>query len=105
CFPIQLVAFWAENCWSLLVAHRIVSSLLGGLLLPLALFPAWARPALNALPFRYMFGFPVDVLLGRVAPADYAVGMTVAVAWCGISAAVATGVWRRGTQQYTGVGM
>jgi ABC-2 type transport system permease protein len=62
--PLQLVAFWADNCWSLLVAHRIVASLLGGLLLPLSLFPRWSQPALDALPFRYMFAFPVDVLLG-----------------------------------------
>jgi len=103
--PLQLVAFWADNCWSLLVAHRIVASLLGGLLLPLSLFPSWSQTALAALPFRYMFAFPVDALLGRVSPADYAVGMAVALVWCGLFAAVSAAVWRRGTLQYTGVGM
>lgn len=105
CYPIQLVAFWADNCWSLMVAHRIVASLLGGLLLPLDLFPAWSRPVVDALPFRYMFSFPVDALLGRVPPAQFAAGMAVALAWCGVSAAVSAAVWRRGTLQYTGVGM
>lgn len=103
--PIQLVAFWADNCWSLMVAHRIVSFLLGGLMLPLALFPSWAQPILSALPFKYMFAFPVDVLLGRVAAAEYATGLAVALGWCAASAAVAAAVWRRGTLQYTGVGM
>ena len=105
CLPLQLVAFWADNCWSLLVAHRIVASLLGGLLLPLALFPAWSQTAISALPFRYMFAFPVDALLGRVSPAEYAVGMAIALAWCGIFAGISAAVWRRGTLQYTGVGM
>jgi ABC-2 type transport system permease protein len=103
--PLQLVAFWAENVWSLLVAHRIVASLLGGMLLPLSLFPGWSKAALAALPFRYMFAFPVDVLLGRVTVGEYAAGLAIAAAWCGIFAAASAAVWRRGTLQYTGVGM
>ena len=105
CLPLQMVAFWADNCWSLLVAHRIIASLLGGLLLPLSLFPAWSQSALAALPFRYMFAFPVDVLLGRVSATEYVVGIAVAIAWCGIFAGISAAVWRRGTLQYTGVGM
>jgi ABC-2 type transport system permease protein len=104
-YPIQLVAFWADNCWSLMVAHRIIAFLLGGLMLPLTLFPSWSQPVLSALPFKYMFAFPVDALLGRLTPVEYGTGMAVALAWCGISAAVAAAVWRRGTLQYTGVGM
>jgi len=103
--PIQLVAFWADNCWSLLVAHRIVAFLLGGIMLPLTLFPAWAQPVLSALPFKYMFAFPVEALLGRVAPLEYATGIAIGLGWCGLSASVAAAVWRRGTLQYTGVGM
>jgi ABC-2 type transport system permease protein len=105
CLPLQLVAFWADNCWSLLVAHRIVAGLLGGLLLPLSLFPSWSQTALAALPFRYLFAFPVDALLGRVSPAEYLAGIGVALVWCGILAAISAAVWRRGTLQYTGVGM
>ena len=103
CLPFQLVAFWADNCWSLLVAHRITASLLGGPLLPRSSPPGRSRSA--ALPFRYMFAFPVDVLLGRVSPAEYVLGIAVAIAWCGIFAGISAAVWRRGTLQYTGVGM
>jgi len=104
-YPIRLVAFWADNCWSLLWAHRLVATLFGGLLLPLAMFPSWSQPLLNALPFRYMFAFPVDALLGRVTPVEYATGMAIALGWCGVAAVLSAGVWRRGTLQYTGVGM
>jgi len=104
-YPIQLVAFWADNCWSLLVAHRLVAMVFGGLMLPLALFPSWAQSILSALPFKYMFAFPVDVLLGRVPARDYAIGMAVALAWCGAGAAISAAIWRRGTLQYTGVGV
>jgi len=104
-YPVQLVAFWADNCWSLLVAHRLVALVLGGLMLPLTLFPSWSQPILNALPFRYMFAFPVDVLLGRVTPGQYAAGLAIALGWCAANAALSAVVWRRGTLQYTGVGI
>ena len=104
-YPIELVSFWADNCWSLMVLHRIVAGLLGGVLLPLTLFPAWSQKALTILPFRYMFAFPVDALLGRVTPIDFLHGVSIALGWCGIMACISAIVWRRGTLQYTGVGM
>jgi ABC-2 type transport system permease protein len=104
-YPIQLVAFWADNCWSLLVAHRLVVMVFGGLLLPLTLFPAWSQPIMNALPFKYMFAFPVDALLGRLTPGEYAAGLGIALGWCAAGAVLTALVWRRGTLQYTGVGI
>ena len=104
-FPIQLISFWADNVWSLMVMHRFVSSLLGGLYLPLALFPDAARRILEMLPFRYLFAFPVETMLGRVSPRDWAAGMALALAWCGVFAVISRLVWRRGTLQYTGVGI
>jgi ABC-2 type transport system permease protein len=104
-FPIQLVAFWADNVWSLMVMHRFASALLGGMLAPLSLFPEPARRILEALPFRYLFAFPVETLLGRVGPAEWAAGLAIGLGWCGVMAMVGRAVWRQGTLQYTGVGI
>jgi ABC-2 type transport system permease protein len=104
-FPIRAVAFWADNVWSLDVMYRFVSQMLGGLLLPLSLFPAWSQPALNVLPFKYLYYFPATTLLGQVAPAEWARGIAVSLAWCAAVSLVARIVWRRGTFQYTGVGI
>ena len=104
-FPIQLVAFWADNVWSLMVMHRFASALLGGMLVPLALFPEAVQRVLAALPFRYLFAFPVETLLGRVGPAEWAAGMAIGILWCGVIAIAGRAVWRRGTLQYTGVGI
>lgn len=105
CWTLQLVSFWADNVWSLIVAHRFVSGLLGGFILPLSLFPAWSQPVLSALPFRTYFDFPVNVLFGRVAPAEWAIGMLVAVGWCAVMSLAGRLVFRRGDLQYTGVGI
>jgi ABC-2 type transport system permease protein len=104
-WPLQLVAFWADNVWSLIVGHRFVAGLLGGVLLPLSLFPDRFQPALDWLPFRYMFAFPVETLLGLVSPRAWLGGVALALAWCLALAAVGRWVWRRGTRQYTGVGI
>ncbi len=102
--PIQAVAFWADNVWSLMVAYRFGGAMLGGVLLPLALFPEWAQRVCGMLPFRFLFAFPVETLLGRVTPAQWGVGLLTALGWCGVAAAAGHIVWRRGDLQYTGVG-
>lgn len=104
-WPVQGVAFWAENVWSLLVALRFVAGLLGGQLLPLSVFPAWAQPVLELLPFRFLFSFPVEVLTGRVGPAGCATGLLVALGWWLALRALGAWVWGRGARVYSGAGM
>ncbi|MSO21325.1 MAG: hypothetical protein EXQ56_12885 [Acidobacteria bacterium] len=103
--PIQAVAFWADNVWSLVVASRFTASLLGGLLLPLDMFPPWSRPILDALPFAYLYSLPVRVLLGRASMSEWATGLAIAAGWCLLFAFVFRLIWRRGNLQYTGVGI
>src|SRR5204862_7635086 len=104
-FPLQEVAFWADNVWTLNVMFRFASQMLGGFLLPLSLFPEWSRPALAALPFKYLYNFPAMTLIGRVSLAEWAAGMSIAIAWCFVIGGTSYVVWRRGTRQYTGVGI
>lgn len=103
--PLQAVAFWADNVWSLMVMTRFASGLLGGSMLPLALFPDWSRPVLAALPFRYLYDFPVNTLLGKVTPEAWLSGVCVTLAWTVAVHVVAGLIWRRGMLQYTGVGI
>lgn len=103
--PLQAVAFWADNVWSLAVLMRFTSALLGGSMLPLDLFPDWAQRVLNLLPFRYLFDFPVNTLTGRVTQVEWFAGMGIGLAWCLLLAWVARAVWKRGELKYTGVGI
>lgn len=104
-FIVQLVAFWADNVWSLNVMLRFSTELLGGLMLPLTLFPQWAQDLLAWTPFPYLFYVPVMVLLGEVGAAEWAQGLAIAAFWIVVTALVALRVWRRGTLSYTGVGI
>ncbi|MHC4930869.1 MAG: ABC transporter permease [Planctomycetota bacterium] len=104
-FPIQAVAFWADNVWSLEVAKRFVTSLLGGFMLPLSVFPGWAQEMLKYTPFPYLFSLPARALLGQVPLAEWGLGICVCFGWCCLFAILARVVWRQGQLQYTGIGI
>jgi ABC-2 type transport system permease protein len=50
-FLIGLAAFWLEDTSGLMLIYSRVTMILGGMLLPLELFPASWQPLLRALPF------------------------------------------------------
>jgi ABC-2 type transport system permease protein len=102
---LQLVAFWADNVWSLVVMMIFVARLLGGAMIPLAMFPDWSQTWLTVLPFRYFYGFPVDTIMGRVSPAEWSQGMAISILWFFLTMAISRIVWRRGMLSYSGVGI
>ena len=101
----QMIAFWADNVWSLSVMMRMVTMLLGGGALPLSLFPESLQTLLSWMPFRYLFEFPTLVLLGKVGLEEWITGLAVCLAWCVVFLLLTIPVWRRGTLRYTGVGI
>ncbi|MFT4543210.1 MAG: ABC-2 type transport system permease protein [Planctomycetota bacterium] len=103
--PLQAVAFWADNVWSLVVMMRFVTGLLGGAMLPLALFPEWAQEWLLWLPFRYLYDFPIAVLTGQVTLGRWLLGIALGLTWIALIGAVTRIVWRRGMLAYSGVGI
>jgi ABC-2 type transport system permease protein len=103
--PLELVAFWADNVWSLGVMGRMIVVCLGGMMFPLTLFPLWAQELSRWLPFAYTFHFPVATLMGRVSFQEWIFGTGIAAAWCFLFSAIITLIWKRGMLRYTGVGI
>ena len=103
--PLQSVSFWADNVWSLSVALRMASNLFGGMLVPIALFPAWARDALAWTPFPLLFDAPARMFIGKMGVAELGFRLGVALCWMVALALITAWVWRRGRLRYTGVGI
>jgi ABC-2 type transport system permease protein len=101
----EMVAFWAENVWSLLVMLRFSVALLGGGLLPIALFPEWSKRILGALPFQHMVSLPVRAFMGEVSFSEFGASLSVLGFWALVLMACVAWIWRRGTLKYTGVGI
>lgn len=103
--PLQSVSFWADNVWSLSVALRMTSNLLGGMLVPIALFPQWAQDALAWTPFPLLFDAPARMLIGKMGFEELAHLLAVSLAWMSALVVVTHLIWRRGRLRYTGVGI
>jgi ABC-2 type transport system permease protein len=56
------------------------------------------------LPFRWMLGFPVELLLGRLTPTEAVVGLGVQVLWVALAYVLMRLVWRAGIRLYSAVG-
>ena len=103
--PLQLVAFWADNVWSLVVMLHFIGALLGGAMLPLELFPPQLARVLPVLPFFYLYYFPVQVLQGQIGWPALGKGLLVMSCWMAAMALLGALIWRRGQKRYTGVGI
>jgi ABC-2 type transport system permease protein len=66
-FLLNLAAFWLLDWRGLVTLYGAVSSLLAGLVIPIAFFPAWARVAIWATPFPAIIQAPVDIAIGQGA--------------------------------------
>ncbi len=102
---LEMLAFWADNVWSLAVMNRMAGWLLGGGMIPLAFFPAWARSALEWLPYIRLLSFPIRCLLGQVGWSEWLFGLVMTVAWSLVFAGTASLLWRKGLRVYAGVGI
>jgi ABC-2 type transport system permease protein len=102
---VQLIAFWADQVWSLVAIMRFITNLLGGSLIPLSMFPDSMRPVLGLLPFPCLIDLPARSLLGTITPREWASGMMVIGIWILVFGALYMAIWYRGNRQYSGVGI
>jgi ABC-2 type transport system permease protein len=102
-YGLALLAFWATRADGLLALQDSLVFLLAGQVAPTALLPAGLRAASTVLPFRYMVGFPVEVLMGMRGP-DLAAGFAFQAGWLLVATALFAALWRRGVQRYSAVG-
>jgi ABC-2 type transport system permease protein len=101
---MELVAFWLENVWTLIVLMRFITTFLGGAYLPLSLFPESVQKFLFFTPFPYTYYVPVKVLMGDWSLQVFLQAQVMLVIWIAILGAISQFVWRRGQLLYTGAG-
>ncbi|HKR50383.1 MAG TPA: ABC-2 family transporter protein [Pseudonocardiaceae bacterium] len=85
-FLLNLAAFWLLDWRGLLALYGAVSTVLTGLMIPIALFPGWARVMIWATPFPAIIQAPIDVAIGAgtVLPLlAHQLGWTVALLLAG----------------------
>jgi ABC-2 type transport system permease protein len=81
-----------------------VFAVLSGYLVPLELLPRWIASVADYLPFRYMLGFPVEVLTGMADRAATLHGLGVQALMIAVLFVASTQVWRVGVKRFEAYG-
>ena len=99
-----LLAFWTQRLDALMKINDTLLFLFGGQVAPFALLPHTLQAAAAFLPYRYMLGFPVEVLLDRLPPEQAREGFLGLGIWILVTILLHRIVWKRGLRHYTAVG-
>jgi ABC-2 type transport system permease protein len=103
-WTLALAAFWTTRVSAINQVYFVLMLFLAGQIAPLTLFPPWIQVLAGFLPFRWMLGFPVELLLGRLTPAQAWQGLAAQLIWVVVSLVVIRLVWRAGVRLYSAVG-
>jgi ABC-2 type transport system permease protein len=101
---LALAAFWTTRVSAVNQVYFIAALFLSGQMAPLSLLPRPLQLAASILPFRWTMSFPVELFLGRLAPADALRGIGVQAAWFALFLILLRLVWRAGARRYSAVG-
>jgi ABC-2 type transport system permease protein len=101
---LEMVSFWHDQVWNLIVMLRFLIYFASGLAIPLEFYPPWAAELLLKSPFPFLAGIPMQIALGD--PKGW-LSMELIAVYLGWFAALLAGfilVWNCGKKQYSGVG-
>lgn len=101
---IGSLAFFWESALSVFDVWLAVYSVLSGYIMPLELFPPWARDVLAWLPFRSMLSFPVETALGLLDRQASLRALGVQWMWVAIFLVLALRSWRAGVRRFQAFG-
>lgn len=103
-FWLALLAFWTARADALLAVQDALVFLLSGVAAPVALLPPAMQALARILPFRYMVGFPVEILIQNPAGTELWAGLASQLAWLALAALLSWAMWRFGLRRYTAIG-
>lgn len=101
---IGFTAFWLLNITAIGSMASLADTLFSGRLVPPEVMPDWAQTLSWALPFRWMFAFPIETLIGPTTNGEMARGFGAQLLWLGVIWLLMQLLWRRGVRRYGAVG-
>ena len=103
-FLIGAAAFWLQDVTGLIALQSLVTGLLAGRFVPLALFPPELQSLLRVQPWRFLLSFPLEIATGVLDAREVADGLAMQAAYLLVLLAVFRLVWARGLRGYAAVG-
>ena len=101
---ITALAFWTTRVYSIHEFYYALILLFSGQFVPLTLMPKLVQDIAQYLPFQLFIYFPIQVILGKLSPAQITQGYVMAGVWLVLAFAFFNWVWRNGVKRYSAVG-
>ena len=98
-YLVAVAGFWLVETRGLQILYMLLSGFLGGLYVPIALFPAWLRVVASATPFPSFMMYPIDVLSGMGGAGNAARLVLAQLAWLAAVAAAGQLLTRGGRRK------
>mgnify|MGYP001064035114 CR=1 FL=1 len=103
-YTIAICALITTKISSLLSINDILIFLLAGKVVPTILLPGVIQGISKLLPYRYMLGFPIEILLGMLSRREIVNGLIMQCIYIVIICIIHQIVWKHGLKKYTAYG-
>ncbi|MDX7999329.1 ABC transporter permease [Xenorhabdus sp. Reich] len=103
-YCLGLLAFWINNAMAFDPLLWALYTILGGILIPLDLYPESIATWLKLLPFASALDFPVQMILGKLELFSLLVGFGVQLFWVILLTLVRIVLWNAGLKRYSASG-
>ena len=103
-FLLGMVTFWTTRVSALFELYFAAELILSGRLVPLSLMPAWVQELAWFFPFRWAFGYPIEVLVGQLTMTDMLIGLGMQLAWVVGGWIVVNLIWKVAIRRFSAVG-
>jgi ABC-2 type transport system permease protein len=78
--------------------------LFSGQFVPLQLMPQVIQNIARFLPFQLFKYYPIQLILGRLSPAEIIQGYLMGIFWLAVALLLFRWVWRNGLKKFSAVG-
>lgn len=101
---VGLIAFWSDNALGYDMMLFSLYTMLGGVVVPVELFPEAVQRWLAWTPFPYILDFPVRAAIGRIEGMALLTGFGIQLLWIAILLAAFTIGWRVSLRRFSAAG-
>lgn len=103
-YALGMVTFWTTRVSAVFNLYFAIETIVSGRLVPQALLPTWVQPVAYVLPFRWSFGFPIEIIIGKLSFSEVFFGFGMQLLWLAVSTLLFVTLWRAGIKRYSAVG-
>lgn len=98
---IGFMAFTFLEIWPFARLMDDTIRFLSGAFIPLALFPEWLGGIAEILPFRFMYSFPLQLLIGEITPQSIAFAFFIFIGWITILGTLLISIYNKAIARCT----